>query len=148
MNQIMIIDNQWIVSMYDHLHPEPWWPLNFRTTTIHDIWVIDEVASVSSSAFGRQFTVCWFLCLFWINIARLPQLSWSSSFFLISLTYHKQFAKSQPCAPGLSREWYSWTHGSMQHDSCHTDRFVLHIDRSFYNSCDITHLSFISQFHH
>jgi len=148
MNQIIIINNQRISSMYDHLHPEPSCPLNFRTTTIHVIWMMDDVASAHSRAYGWQFQVCWFLHWFLINIAWLPHLSWSSSFSSISMTYHKQFSKSQPCAPGLSRELCIWTNGWMQHDGCHTERFVLCTDQSFYNLYDITHLKFISPFRH
>jgi hypothetical protein len=65
--------------MYDHLHPEPSWPLNFRSSTIYIIWAINDIASANFRTFGWQFTVCWFVCSFWINTARLPRLSWSSS---------------------------------------------------------------------
>jgi len=92
MNQWTTIDNEWIVSMYDHLHPESSWPLNFRTTTIHVISVMDDEASEHSHTFGRQFKLCWFSRYLLINIARIPHLSWSGSFSSISMTYHKQFS--------------------------------------------------------
>jgi len=36
----------------------------------------------------------------------------------------------------------------MQHDGRHSDRFVLGTDLSFYDLYDITHLYFVSLFHH
>jgi len=72
----------------------------------------------------------------------------SSSFSAISMTYHNEFPKSQPCEPGVYGELGSWMEESMQHDSHHSDKFVLSTDRSFYNWYDITHLNFVSKFWH
>jgi hypothetical protein len=72
--------------------------------------------------------------------------TWFSFFSLISMIYHDQCPKTQPCAPGLSGELCSWTHGWIQYDSRHTDRLILHTDRSFYTLYDITNLNLISQF--
>jgi hypothetical protein len=70
----------------------------------------------------------------------------SSSFSSISMTYHKQFQISQPCAPDLCGKLCSWIHGWIQHDGCHSYRFVIRTDRSFYDTYDITHLNFVSIF--
>jgi hypothetical protein len=145
---MMIIDTQWIVSIYDHLHPEPSWCRNFRTTTMSDIWVMDEAARAHSWAFDWQFMECRYQSSCGTFIARLLRLSWSSSFSSISMTYHKQFSKSQSCAPGGSGELCSWTQGWIQHDGHHTDRFISLTDRFFYNAYDIMYLNFISQFRH
>jgi len=54
------------------------------------------------------------------------------------MTYHKQFSKSRPCAPGLCRELCSGLHNRMQHDGRHSSGFVLRIDRLTYDTYDIT----------
>jgi len=58
MNSILIIDIQFCVSKYYHLHPGTLWPLNFWLTTFHIIWVRDNMALSQSCAFGRQFNAC------------------------------------------------------------------------------------------
>jgi len=120
----------------------------FLISAIHAIWVRNDVALSHSRAFGRQFTACRTFHLFLVNIARLPHLSLSSSFSSISMTYHKQFQISQPCARGLCGELCSWIHGWMQHDGRRSDWFVLSTDCSFYDTYDITHLNFVSMFRH
>jgi hypothetical protein len=148
MNQIIIIDNHWIISMYDHLYPEPLWLHNFSTTTIPVIWVMDDAACAHSHSFSQQFTVCWCLCSLLINIGRLPYLFRSSSFSSIFIMYYKQYSKSQPSSLGQSGQLCSWTQGCMQYASDHTDRFGLRTDHSINDSCGITHLNFVSQFRH
>jgi len=145
-NCTVIIPNQYSVSMYCQWHLEALWPLHFWSTTIHVIWVMDDVALSNSRALGWQLMACWSFHLFLINIAQLPQLSSSSSVFSISMTYHKQFETSQPRAPGLCGELCSWMHGWMHHDGRHSDRLVLNTDRSFYDMYVITHLNFVSKF--
>jgi len=90
----------------------------------------------------------WIISLVLVNIARLPHHSLSSSFSSISMTYHKQFQISQPCAPGLCGKLCSWIHGWIWHDSCGIDWFVMRTDRSSYDTYDITHLNFVSTFRH
>ena len=43
-NHTLIVDIHYHVSKYYHFHPEALWPLNFWSTSIHVIWVRDEVA--------------------------------------------------------------------------------------------------------
>jgi len=50
MNRIVIIDNQYSASMYYHLHPDGFWTLNVWSTTIHSIWVMDDVVLSHSHA--------------------------------------------------------------------------------------------------
>jgi len=109
----VIIDSQCIVSMYYHVNPYRSMPLSFRATTIQVFWTKNDVGTPRFSAFRQQFTAYWSIQQFLRYIAWLPYLSWSSSFSSISMTYQKQFSKSGPCAPGLSRELCSWMHGWM-----------------------------------
>jgi len=148
MNHILIIDIQNCVCMYYRLHPAVLLPLNFWSTAIYAIWVGDDVALSFSHTFGRQLTVCRSVHSFLVNIARLPHHSLSSSFFSISMTYHKQFQLSQPCAPGLCGDLCSSIHTWIYHDSCPSDQFVMRTDHSFYDTYNITHLNFVSTFCH
>jgi len=148
MNHIHIFDIQYCVCMYYCLHPGVLLPLTFWSTAIYAIWVWNDVALLHSRAVGRQWTSCRSFHSFWVNIARLPHPSLSSSFSSISMTYHKQFQISQSCAPGLCGGLCSWIHGWMQHDGCHSDRFVWRTDRSFHDMYAITHLNYVSSFRH
>jgi len=94
-NHILIIDLQYCVCMYYHLHPGGLLPLNFWSTTIYTIWVRNGVAQSHSRDFGRQLMACRSFHYFLVNIARLPHHSSSSFFSSISMTYHKQFQISQ-----------------------------------------------------
>jgi len=112
----VVVGRQWIVSMYKYSLRKASKPLNFSSTTTHITWVINDVALSGYSTFSWQFTACRSKHHCLINIARLPHLSSSSSFSVISMTYHKQFSKCQPSAPGLCRELCCWMHNQMQHD--------------------------------
>jgi len=145
---ICIIDNQYILSVYYYLHPDALSPLTIGFTSTCVIWAINDVALLCCSAFGQQFAVCKSNNPFSINIAWLSHLSWSSSFFSISMSYHKKFLKSWPCGPGLSRDLCNWMHGGMQHDGYHAYRFVICSHRSFYDSYYITYLKVVCKFLH
>ena len=142
----MFTDNQYIVSMHNHLYPKDSWPVRFWSTTILVIGAMDEIALSHSHSFRQQFTACRSIYWFLITIPDLPYHSSSSCFFSISTTYYKPFLPSQLCAPGLSRELCSWMHGLQQHDGCQSYRFVLHTIRSVHDSDNITDWNFISQF--
>jgi len=86
--------------------------------------------------------------IFLVHMARLPDLSSSSSFSWISMMHHKQFQIFQPCARGLCGELCSWIHGWMLHDSRHSGRFFMSTDRSFYDTYEITHVNLVSISHH
>jgi len=144
----VIIDNQYSISLYYHLHPEVLWLLNSWSTTTHVIWVMDDVARSSSHAFGRQFAACWSFHKFFISIAWLPHLSSSISFFSICMMYHREFQISQPWAPGLSGELCSWMHGWMHHDGRPSDRFVSSTGHSSYDPDDITYWNVARYCHH
>jgi len=100
---MVIIDRQYIVSMYNHLVPNTLRPLSFLVTTSHIICVLNDIGPSRLSTFGRQFTpnrsLLW--CLKYI--AWLSSRSVSSSFSSMSMTYHEQFSKSPPCTASLSR---------------------------------------------
>jgi len=147
-NQIHSYDIHYCVCIYYRLHPGVLLPLNFWSTGIYAIWVRNDVALSHSCAFGRQLTACELFNYFLVNIARLPHNFLSSSFSSISMTYHKQFQRSQPCAPGLCRKLCSWIHGWIWHDGCRLDWFVMRPDRSSYDTYDITHLNFVITFRH
>jgi len=53
---IVIIDSQYIVSIYNYSHPKASSPLCFWATTTHDIWGMNDVASSCYSPFGQQLT--------------------------------------------------------------------------------------------
>jgi len=145
---ICIVDNQYMLSACYYLHPDAVSSLAIWFTTTRVIWAINKVAISWSSAFGWQFAACRSNHSLLINIAWVSHHSWSSSFSLISMTYHKQFSKSWPCGPELSGELCSWMHGRMQHDGCHAYKFILHFDRSFNDLYDITYLKVVGKFHH
>jgi len=147
-NHIQIIDIQYCVCKYYRLHPGVLLPLYFKWTAFHTVWVRYDVALSHSSAFGWQFAACRSFHQFLVNIARLPHLALSSFFSSISMTYHKQYQISQPCAQGLSGGLCSWIHGWIRYDHHSWDRFVLNTDRSFYDTYDITHFNFVSIFRH
>jgi hypothetical protein len=138
---IVIIASQHNVSIYIHLHSKASRPLSFWSTTIHVIWMINDVILPCFSAFGQLFTT--WKCSYWfeIYIVWLSHHSLSSTFSSISKMYHMQFSKSWPCASGLSGELRSWMHGLMQHNGSHSSRFRLGIDCSFDASYDITDLN-------
>jgi len=142
-NCILIIDIQHCISEYYHLHPGSLLHHNFWSTSIQGIWARNEMALLHSCAFGRQFVARRFFHLFWVNTARLRHRCSSSFFCSMSMTYHKQFQLSQPCAPGLCWALCSWMHGWLQHNGQHSDRFLLGTDHSSYDSSDITHLNFV-----
>jgi hypothetical protein len=64
------------------------------------------------------------------------------------MTHNKQFQISERCAWGLCGDLCSWKHGWMWHDGRRSDRLVLSNDRSFYDTYDITHLTFVNIFCH
>jgi len=57
--QIVIMDSQYIVSMYNYLHSKASRPLCFWAMTTQDIWTITDVGSTRYSAFGRQLMAYW-----------------------------------------------------------------------------------------
>jgi len=61
------------------------------------------------------------------------------------MLYHKQFLIFRPYAGGLSGELWSWLHGLLQTDSCHSSGFWVCFDPSFNESYDITDLNFVSK---
>jgi len=134
--------------MYYRLHPVVLLPLNFWSTAIYVIWERNDVALSHSCAFSRQLTACRSFRYFLANIARLPHHCLSSFFSSISMTYHKQFQISQPCARSLCGELCSWLYGWIRNDGCRSDRFVMHTDRSSDDPYDITHWNFVSTFRH
>jgi len=142
----VIIDIQYNISMPNHLHPKSLRPFSFCATTMHVIWVMNTGGPSRFSAFGWQFTA--YRCIhYWLtNMARLPDLSVTSSSCSISMTYHRQFSKSSPCATALSGELCSWMKGLMRHGGSHSSGFTLRIDHSFFDSYDITDLHFVSKF--
>jgi len=140
------IDSQYIVSMKNHLHPNTLRALNFWSTTMHVIWAMNDVALSCSSTFGRQSMAYRSIHQCSIYIGRHPHRFSSSSFPSICMTYHKQFPKSRPCAPGLNRELCTWMHGWMQHDGRRSCSSSLHIDRSFYELYDIMEFNFVNKF--
>ena len=104
---IAIDNTQYIVSMYTRLHRKASRSLSFWATTLHLFWVMNGVGPSCFSTFGWQLTACSSTQLFLIYIARHVHFTISSSFSSISMTYHKQISKSQPCVAGLSWELYS-----------------------------------------
>jgi len=54
-NCIVIIDSQYGLSLYNRLHAEALWSLNYWSTTIHIIWVMHGMALLHSRRFGQQF---------------------------------------------------------------------------------------------
>jgi len=130
-NRLFIIDIQYCVCGYYHLHPGSLLPLNFWSTSIHIFWVRDDVAPSQLCAFRWQFTAWRSFHMFSVNIARLPHIASCSSFSSISLTYHKRFQISQPCAPGLCGELCSRPRGWIQLDRRHSVRFILGTDPCF-----------------
>ena len=147
-NRIWIFNIQHCVSEYYHLYQGALLPLNFWSTSIHVIWAGNDVALSHSCACGRQFTACRSFHMFLLNIARFRHLSSSSSFSSNSMTYHKRFQLSQPCAPGLCGDLCSCLHGWIQHSGRHSVRFVLRTDRLSYDWYDITHLNLVCIFRH
>jgi len=145
---ICIIDNQYILSAYYYLHPDALLPLTIWFTTTCMIRAIIDIAILRSSAFGLQCEACWSSHYFKLNIAWVAHHSWSSSCSSISMTYHREFSKSRQCGPGLSGKLCSWMQWGMQHDSCHAYRFILRLDRSFYDLYDITYLKVVGKFRH
>jgi len=145
---IHILDLQYCVCMYYHLHLGALLHRKFWSTAIHTIWVRDDMAGSHYRAFGRQFAAYRLSQQFLVYIAQLLRFSISSSFSSISMTYHKQFQISQPCAWGLCGERCGWIHWWMWHDGRRLDRFVMITDCSFYDMYDITHLHFVSIFRH
>jgi len=51
---IFIIDSQYIVSMYNYLHPKASRPLCCSATTTHNIWTMTDEDSLCHGAFGCQ----------------------------------------------------------------------------------------------
>ena len=139
----IITDIQYIISMCNHMHPKASWPLDFWSTTILVLWDMDEVAPSHSSALCQQLTACRFVDYFFINIAQLPLLAWSSSITSICMTYHKQLSTAGPCAPCLSGEVCSGAQGWMQHDRGQSYWFAFHTDCSIHDWYDITDLNFV-----
>jgi len=92
---IVIIESQYIVSMYNHLHPKASTPPCFWATTTQDIWEMNDVVSSCHSRFGWQLTAYTSIHWFWIYIALRLHLSLYSSFSPLSMTYHKQWSKSE-----------------------------------------------------
>jgi hypothetical protein len=148
MNHIPIIDKQYCVSEYYHLHPGALLCLHFWSMSIHVFWARSEVALSHSCAFSLQLLACRSFNYVLINIARHPHGSSSCSFFLISMTYHKHLHIFHPCAPGQWGELCSWRHGWMQYNGRHTDRVVLWTDHAFDNLYCCSHLHFVCTFHH
>ena len=148
MNHMHIFDIHDGVCMYYRLHPAVLLPLNFWSTAIYALWGGKNFAQSHSRTFGWQFVACKSFHQFCVMIAQLPHHFLSSSFSLISMTYHKQFQISQSCAPGLCGELCSWIHEWIRHDGCRSDRFVMRTDRSSYDTYDIPHLNFVSTFLH
>jgi len=136
----VIIDFQYIISMYKHLNPKSSRPLIVCSTTIHVIHEINAVVLSRSGAYCHHFTAYGTWEEFLIYIARLPHISLSGSFSSISMTYTKQFSKSRPCAPGLGGELCSCMHEGMHHDGRHSSQFAFHFHLSIYDSYDITEL--------
>jgi len=54
--QAVIIDSQYIVSMYNHMYPQASRPLSFWATSTHVIWMMNEVGELHFSALGWQCT--------------------------------------------------------------------------------------------
>jgi len=148
MNHIRIIDNWYCVYMYYRLHPGVLLPLNFCSTDIHTIWVIDDVALSHSRAFGWQCMVRRSFYYVLVNIPWLPHLFLSSSFSSISMMHHKQCQITDPCAWAMYGELCSWIYGWTRYDGCYSARFVMSTDCSFCDTYDITHFNFMSIFCH
>jgi len=83
---MIIIDQELIVWMYDHLLPAKLWLLNSSTNIIPSVWVMDDVASVQDRTFGQQFTVWFFPPYVWLqyphfitchDTAPIPQCTWN-----------------------------------------------------------------------
>jgi len=53
---IVSINSQYIVCMYNHLHPKALRPLCFWATTTHDSWAMNGIAASLYSPFPRQLT--------------------------------------------------------------------------------------------
>jgi len=147
-NRILIIDIHHWVSEYYHLHPGALLPPNVWSTSSQVIWARNDVALSHTCAFGWQFTPCRSFHWFFVNIARLPHPSSSSSLSMISMLYYKQFQLFQLCAPGLCGSLCIWMHGWMQYYSRHSDRFLLHTDHSSNDSYGHTHLNYVFIFRH
>jgi len=146
MNHILLMDIQYCVCRNYHLHPGSKLPLNFWSTSIHIIWLWDDMSLSHSSAFGLQFLAHKSFHKFSVKRTLPPHAFPSSSFPSISMTYHKQFQISRPCAPGLWGKVCSWLYGYMQHNSHHSDRIVMGTVPSFSDLYDITHLNFVRIF--
>jgi len=73
----------------------------FLSTSVHAIWLREDMALSHSCAPGLQLMACSLFHKFLVNIARLRHHSSSSSFSSISMTHYKEFEISQPCAQGL-----------------------------------------------
>jgi len=144
--QTVIIDSQYTISIYNHLHLKASRPLSIWSTTTHIIWVMNDVCPSYFGASDRQLPVYTFITLPLTYMACLPDLFESSSFSSISMTYHTQFSKSPPFEAGQSRELCSWTHGFMQHDRCHWSRFAFRIACSCHDLYGINDLNFVSKF--
>jgi len=114
----VIIDSQWIMSKYNHLNPKASRPRDFWCSTIRIIVAIDVDDLSCYSPLGGWFSEYISIHYSLTYIARLPQLSSSSSFCLCSQPYHKQFWKSRWCARGLYGQVCSWMHLWMEHDGC------------------------------
>jgi len=75
-NRIVILDSQYIVSMYDRIHPKVSRP---PASTIHVLCTVNDVGTVDFRPFGLQFTAYRFIHKFKLYIAQLQHLSSSSS---------------------------------------------------------------------
>lgn len=84
---ICIIDIQYGVYMYYCLHPGDLLHFMFWSTAIHTISVRDDLVPSHFCTFGRQYTACWFIHLFVVNIAWYTHHLVSISFSLISMLY-------------------------------------------------------------
>jgi len=138
----VIIYTQYTMWMYNHLRPQALRHLTFWATTIHVICRINVVAPSQFSAFRPQFRVYGSTSQFWTYRARNTELSSSSLFSSISMTYHKQFSKPRPCAAVLIGVVCRWLHGLMQHDGCHSSGFTLNTDCTSHDSYDTADLNF------
>ena len=142
----VIIDCQYIVSMYNHLHSKASRHISFWSTTIHVICAMNDIGPSQFSTSGREYTAYRFMHSFLTSMAQLSPISISSSLSSISMTYLKQFSKSRTCAASLSKKFCGSIHGLMQCDGCDSSGFGLRNDRIFYDSYDITNLNYVSTF--
>jgi hypothetical protein len=65
---------------------------------------------------------------------------------LISMTHPKQLSNSRPSAGGLSEKICCWLDGLTKLIGCHLSQFPMCLDRTFYESYDITDLNCVSKF--